>query len=39
MSHRYIFHVQRHSELIGRLRELERGYRLGAASTEADPQP
>lgn len=25
---RYIFHVQRHSELIGRLRELERGYRL-----------
>lgn len=27
---RFIFHVQRHSELIGRLRELERGYRLGA---------
>lgn len=27
---RYIFHVQRHSELIGRLRELERGYRLQA---------
>jgi hypothetical protein len=27
---RYIFHVQRHSELIGRLRELERGYRLAA---------
>jgi hypothetical protein len=26
---RYIFHVQRNSELIGRLRELERGYRLG----------
>lgn len=26
---RYIFHVQRHSELIGRLRELERSYRLG----------
>lgn len=25
---RYIFHVQRHSELIGRLRELERTYRL-----------
>lgn len=25
---RYIFHVQRHSELIGRLRELERSYRL-----------
>ncbi|MEZ4503598.1 MAG: hypothetical protein R3C39_13310 [Dehalococcoidia bacterium] len=25
---RYIFHVQRHSELIGRLRELERNYRL-----------
>lgn len=28
---RFIFHVQRHSELIGRLRELERGYRLSAA--------
>ena len=28
---RYIFHVQRHSELIGRLRELERGYRLSPA--------
>lgn len=28
---RYIFHVQRHSELIGRLRELERSYRLPAA--------
>lgn len=27
---RYIFHVQRHSELIGRLRELERDYRLAA---------
>lgn len=27
---RYIFHVQRHSELIGRLRELERAYRLPA---------
>ena len=27
---RYVFHVQRHSELIGRLRELERGYRLSA---------
>jgi len=25
---RYIFHVQRHSELVGRLRELERSYRL-----------
>ncbi|MFN8638289.1 MAG: hypothetical protein U0360_02260 [Dehalococcoidia bacterium] len=25
---RYVFHVLRHSELIGRLRELERGYRL-----------
>lgn len=25
---RYIFHVQPHSELIGRLQELERGYRL-----------
>lgn len=29
---RYIFHVQRHSELIGRLRELERGYRLDGAA-------
>jgi len=28
---RYIFHVQRHSELIGRLRELERSYRLTPA--------
>ncbi len=27
---RYIFHVQRRSELIGRLRDLERTYRLGA---------
>jgi len=29
---RYIFHVQGHSELIGRLVELERQYRSGAAS-------
>ena len=28
---RYVFHVQRHSELIGRLRELERGYRRASA--------
>lgn len=28
---RYIFHVQGHSELIGRLVELHRGYRLSAA--------
>ncbi|MCC6237304.1 MAG: hypothetical protein IT299_07000 [Dehalococcoidia bacterium] len=28
---RYIFHVQRHSELIGRLRELERNYRLAGS--------
>ena len=27
---RYIFHVQEHSELIARLVEVERGYRLGA---------
>jgi len=27
---RYVFHVQRDSELIGRLRELERSYRLSA---------
>jgi hypothetical protein len=26
---RYIFHIQPHSELIGRLVELQRGYRLG----------
>lgn len=28
---RYVFHVQRHSELIGRLRELERSYRLSTS--------
>ncbi|MFO0969607.1 MAG: hypothetical protein U0793_28950 [Gemmataceae bacterium] len=27
---RYVFHVQGHSELVTRLSELERGYRLGA---------
>jgi hypothetical protein len=26
---RYIFHVRAHSELVGRLAELERGYRIG----------
>jgi hypothetical protein len=30
---RYLFHVQRHSELIGRLRELERDYRLADRPT------
>jgi hypothetical protein len=30
---RYIFHVQGHSELIGRLVELQRGYRLSRART------
>ncbi len=35
---RYIFHVQRRSELIARLRELERSYRLGAQpARNADP--
>jgi hypothetical protein len=33
----YIFHVQRRSALIGRLRELERGYRL-AAQSDVGPQ-
>jgi hypothetical protein len=28
---RYIFHIQAHSELIGRLVELQRGYRLRAS--------
>jgi hypothetical protein len=31
---RYIFHVQRHSELIPHLRDLERGYRLAGQAAE-----
>jgi hypothetical protein len=36
---RYIFHVQRQSELVGRLRELERGYRLAGTGRRCGRMP